>query len=40
MIRLLVASPLLIASDVARTTSDTLFNLGAIVAGSTIRRQP
>lgn len=37
MIRILIASPLLIASDVLKC--NTLFNLGATVAGSGIRRR-
>ena len=38
MIRLIMASPLLIASDVTRNASTILFNLGATVAGSPIRK--
>lgn len=38
MIRFALCAPLLIASEAARTTSDILFNLGAIVAGSDLRK--
>lgn len=38
MIRIFLAAPLLIASSGARMASDTLFNLGATVAGSSLRR--
>lgn len=40
MIRLILATPLLLAGEIPGRVGDTLFNLGATVAGSSLRRNP
>lgn len=40
MLRLIIATPLLIAGEIPGKVGDHLFNLGAIVAGSSLRRNP